>query len=53
VLSRQHRGALFKRLVINLVVLFTYNIEVAFTHSKEVIMFTLNVQKVFNAVLKR
>jgi hypothetical protein len=43
VLSPQHKGALLKQLAIDLVVLFTYNIKAALTHSKEVIMFILNV----------
>jgi hypothetical protein len=53
VLSKQHRGALFKRLAINLVTLFTHNIKTAFAHGKKATMFTLNVQRTFNAVLKR
>jgi hypothetical protein len=53
VFNRQHREALFKQLVIDLVVLFTYNIKAAFVHSKKVIMFTFNIQEVFDAVLKR
>jgi hypothetical protein len=43
VLSKQHKRALSKQLAINLVTLFTYNIKAAFAHSKEVIMFILNV----------
>jgi hypothetical protein len=53
VLSRQHRGAFFKQSVIDLVALFTYNIETAFAHSKKVIMFTLNIQETFDAILKK
>jgi hypothetical protein len=53
VLSRQHRGALFKRLAINLVTLFTHDIKTALINSKEVIIFTLNIQEAFDAVLKR
>jgi hypothetical protein len=53
VLSKQHKGAFFKRSAINLVALFTYNIKVAFVNSKEVIMFTFNVQGAFDTVLKR
>jgi hypothetical protein len=53
VLSRQHKGALFKRLAIDLVALFTYDIKAAFVYDKEVIMFILNVQKAFNAILKK
>jgi hypothetical protein len=53
VLSRQHKGALFKQLAIDLVTLFTYNVKAALAHSKKVTMFTLNVQRVFNAVLKK
>jgi hypothetical protein len=53
VLSKQHKRALFKQLAINLVTLFTYNVKAAFIHSKKVTMFTLNVQGVFNVVLKR
>jgi hypothetical protein len=53
VLSLQHRGALFKRSAIDLVVLFTYNIKAAFAHNKEVIMFTLDMQRAFDALLKR
>jgi hypothetical protein len=53
VLSPQHRRALPKQLTIDLVVLFTYNIKAALAHSKEVTMFTLNIQGAFNALLKR
>jgi hypothetical protein len=53
VLSLQHKRALFKQLAINLIVLFTYNIKAAFTRGKKVIIFTLNMQKVFNTLLKR
>jgi hypothetical protein len=53
VLSRQHRGAFFKQSAIDLVTLFTYNIKTALIHSKEVIIFTLNVQETFDAVLKK
>jgi hypothetical protein len=53
VLSLQHRGALFKQLAIDLIALFTYNIKTALAHSKEVTMFTLNIQRAFNALLKR
>jgi hypothetical protein len=53
VLSPQHKGALLKRLAMDLVALFTYNIEAALTRGKEVTMFTLNVQKEFNALLKK
>jgi hypothetical protein len=53
VLSPQHREALLKQLVIDLVTLFTYNVKTAFTRSKEVTMFTLDVQRVFNALLKK
>jgi hypothetical protein len=53
VLSRQHRGAFLKRLAIDLVALFTYNIKAALAHSKKFTMFTLNVQGAFDVVLKR
>jgi hypothetical protein len=53
VLSRQHKGAFFKRLAINLIALFTYDIKAAFTHSKEVTMFTLDIQRAFDAILKK
>jgi hypothetical protein len=53
VLSPQHKEALFKRLTINLVALFTYNIKAALAHSKEVTMFILNIQRVFDTLLKR
>jgi hypothetical protein len=53
VLSPQHKGALLKRLTIDLITLFTYNIKVAFARSKEVIMFILNIQEAFDALLKR
>jgi hypothetical protein len=53
VLSLQHKGALFKQLAIDLVVLFTYNIKAALTRGKEVTMFILNVQEVFNTLLKK
>jgi hypothetical protein len=53
VLSSQHKGALFKRLAIDLVALFTYNVKAALAHSKEVTMFTLNIQKAFDALLKK
>jgi hypothetical protein len=53
VLSRQHKGAFFKRLAIDLITLFTYNIKAALTHNKKVTMFTLNMQGAFDAVLKK
>jgi hypothetical protein len=53
VLSPQHKGALFKRLAIDLVALFIYNVKAALARGKEVTMFTLNVQRIFNALLKR
>jgi hypothetical protein len=53
VLSRQHRGAFSKQLAIDLVTLFTYNVKAALIHSKKVTMFILNIQEVFNAILKR
>jgi hypothetical protein len=53
VLSPQHKGALFKQLTIDLVALFIYNVKVAFASGKEVIMFTLNVQRAFDTLLKR
>jgi hypothetical protein len=37
----------------DLVALFTYNVKAALARDKEVIMFTLNIQKVFNTLLKR
>jgi hypothetical protein len=36
-----------------LVALFTYNVKAALAHSKEVTMFTLNIQKAFDALLKK
>jgi hypothetical protein len=53
VLSRQHREALLKRSAIDLVTLFTHNIKTALANGKEVTMFTLNIQRAFDAVLKR
>jgi hypothetical protein len=53
VLSPQHKGALSKQLAIDLVTLFTYNIKAAFARGKEVTMFTLDVQGVFDTLLKR
>jgi hypothetical protein len=53
VLSLQHKGALLKRSAINLVALFTYNVKIALTRGKEVIMFILDVQKAFDALLKK
>jgi hypothetical protein len=53
VLSKQHRKALSKQSVIDLVTLFTYNIKAALAHGKKVTMFILNIQKAFNAILKR
>jgi hypothetical protein len=53
VLNKQHKKAFFKQLAINLVTLFTYNIKVALIHNKKVTMFILNIQKVFNIILKR
>jgi hypothetical protein len=53
VLSLQHKGAFFKQLAIDLITLFTYNIKAAFTRSKKVIMFTLNMQEAFDALLKK
>jgi hypothetical protein len=43
VLSKQHRGALPKQSVIDLVALFTYNIKIALVYSKEVTMFILDI----------
>jgi hypothetical protein len=37
----------------DLVTLFTYDIEAALARSKEVTMFTLDVQEAFNALLKK
>jgi hypothetical protein len=37
----------------DLVASFTHNIEAALARGKEVIMFTLNVQGAFDALLKR
>jgi hypothetical protein len=37
----------------NLVALFTYNVEAALTRGKEVIMFILNIQGAFDALLKK
>jgi hypothetical protein len=42
-LSKQHKRALFKQLIINLIILFTYDIKTALIYNKEVIMFTLNI----------
>jgi hypothetical protein len=53
VLSPQHKRALSKQLAIDLITLFTYNIKAALTRGKEVIIFTLNIQEAFNALLKR
>jgi hypothetical protein len=53
VLSPQHEGALPKRSAIDLVALFTYNVEAALARGKEVTMFTLDVQGAFDALLKR
>jgi hypothetical protein len=53
VLNKQHKRALSKQLVINLVMLFTYDIKTAFIYSKEITMFTLNIQGTFDAVLKK
>jgi hypothetical protein len=53
VLSSQHKKALSKQLTINLITLFTYNIKAAFIHSKKITMFILDIQRVFNTLLKR
>jgi hypothetical protein len=53
VLSPQHKGALSKRSAMDLIALFTYNIEAAFTCDKKVTMFILNVQEAFDALLKK
>jgi hypothetical protein len=53
VLIHQHKGAFFKQLAIDLITLFTYNVKTAFMCDKKVTMFILNVQGVFNALLKR
>jgi hypothetical protein len=53
VLSKQHKEALFKQSAIDLIMLFTYNIEAAFAHSKEVTMFTLDIQEAFDTILKK
>ena len=52
-LSKQHRRAFLKQLTIDSIILFTYNIKIAFMRSKEITMFTLNIQKVFNTLLKK
>jgi hypothetical protein len=53
VLSKQHKRAFSKWLAINLIVLFTCDVKTAFAHDKKVIIFTFNVQKAFDAILKR
>jgi hypothetical protein len=53
VLSRQHKRALPKRSAIDLIALFTYNVKTAFANGKEVTIFILNIQKAFDAILKR
>jgi hypothetical protein len=53
VLSLQHKEAFPKQSAIDLVALFTYNIKAALTRDKEVTIFTLNVQRAFDALLKR
>jgi hypothetical protein len=53
VLNKQHKKAFLKRLAIDLVVLFTYNVKIAFAHSKKVTMFIFNIQKTFNIILKK
>jgi hypothetical protein len=53
VLNKQHKEALFKQLAINLIILFIHNIKAAFIYSKKVTIFTLNVQRAFDAILKR
>jgi hypothetical protein len=53
VFSPQHKKALLKQLAIDLIALFTYNIKAALTRSKKVTIFILNMQKAFNALLKR
>jgi hypothetical protein len=51
VLSGQHRGALPKRLAIDLVASFIYNIEKAIAKGQQVTMVTLDVQGAFDALL--
>jgi hypothetical protein len=53
VLSPQHRGALLKRLAIDLITLFTYNIKTALVRGKKIIMFILNIQGAFDTLLKK
>jgi outer membrane lipopolysaccharide assembly protein LptE/RlpB len=53
VLSLQHKEALSKQSAIDLVASFTHNIEAALTHSKEVTIFTLDMQEAFDALLKK
>jgi hypothetical protein len=53
VLSPQHREALPKQSAMDLVALFIYDVEAALARSKEVTMFTLDVQGAFDALLKR
>jgi hypothetical protein len=53
VLSSQHKGALSKRLAIDLITLFTYNVKAALARGKEVTIFTLDIQEAFDALLKR
>jgi hypothetical protein len=53
VLSRQYKRAFLKRLAIDLIALFTYNIKAALANGKEVIIFTLNIQEAFDAILKK
>jgi hypothetical protein len=52
ILSPQHGGALPKRSAIDLVALFTYNVEHAWATGKQVTMITIDVQGAFDALLK-
>jgi hypothetical protein len=53
VLSLQHKEAFPKQLAMDLIALFIYNIKAALVRSKKVIMFIFNIQKAFDALLKR
>jgi hypothetical protein len=52
-LSKQHKRAFLKRSAINLIALFTYNIKTALMYNKKVTMFTFNIQRTFDTMLKK
>jgi len=53
VLNPQHGRALPKRATMDLVAAFTHDVEAAFAAGKKVTIITMNIQRAFDALLKR